>query len=241
MAIVAVAFVGTSFLALLALILRNRWQRLHRVDPAVPTDAPMSWVADPRLPARLHRRLARVGTAAGAVIDDHTPRGRRGRRAEPSPIAAAAAELRDRAVAIDRQVARLAVLAPAARRPALAQLAAAVAEAESAAARLTGLSGDLLAPRRLGGDDPAMADLTRRLDHLADAHRELDDLDRAAGLHADRLPGPSAAAAPTVVDEVARALAAEADATRPDPAAVDPTRPDPTPLTWPPSAPGSRR
>ena len=70
------------------------------VDPAVRTGAPITWLVDPRAPARLHRRLARVGTTVCTVAADHPggaggrrPR-RRFRRVEPSPLRSTADELR---------------------------------------------------------------------------------------------------------------------------------------------------
>lgn len=206
--VLAVLFFGTSCAALATLILRARFHRLHRVDPSVATDAPMTWLVDPRLPARLHRRLARVGTVATVVVDEHTAKGRRGRRADPTPLAVTARQVREHAVGLDLRVARLAVLTPSARRQPMAELVAAVAEVEVAAARLAGLSTQVSAPRRLAGADP-VTEIGRQLDHLSAAHHELDDIDRAAGLHAS-----TAAGSPTT----------PTDPTRFDTAATDPTR-----------------
>ena len=86
-AVLAVFLLGTSLLCLVTLIARQRVQRRHRVDPAVPTEAPLTWMIDPRAPARLHRRLARVGDTATAVATDHQPRRRLRRPTEPSPLA----------------------------------------------------------------------------------------------------------------------------------------------------------
>lgn len=172
------------------LLVRHRLRRHHRVDPSVPTGAPASWMVDPREPARLHRRLCRIGRTAATVGDHHRPRGRRGRKTEPSPLLRLADDLRDHAVALDRQLARLHALAPADRRGPLADLAASVAEAEEAAVRLVAIDAELVAPRVLGADDPTLGDLTGRLDRLAAAHRELLALDRDAGLDAEPLPAP---------------------------------------------------
>src|SRR5690606_18607919 len=164
------------------LFARHRFNRHHRIDPQVPTDAPVTWLADPRAPARLHRRLARVGTATTRVIEDHQPRTRIMRKAEPTPVQAAASELREQAVAVDRQVARLSALAPAARRAPMAAAARSVADLEAACARLGSSSHDVQTPRALAVDDPTLVDVTQRIERLAQAHRELLALDDAAGL-----------------------------------------------------------
>ncbi|MEO6989307.1 MAG: hypothetical protein ABI239_11750 [Aquihabitans sp.] len=169
-------------LCIFALLIRNRYQHHHRVDPSVPTEAPMSWLADPREPARLHRRLSRVGTATSRVVEDHQPRVRRLRRVEPSPVQAAAVALRAQAVALDRQVNRLAVLTPRARRSELASVSRSVAEVETACTRLVALSSEVLAPRGLALDDPTLLDVTGQVERLAQAHQELLALDDAAGL-----------------------------------------------------------
>lgn len=203
---------------LLFLMLRNRFQRRHRVDPAVATDAPMRWIVDPRSPGRLHRRLVKVGTVAGAVADDHRPRGRsRRRRAdEPDPIHDAAVELRAQAVALDARLARLAVLSPAARRDGLRLLADQITALETTCSRLVDLSVDATAPARLPGDDPTQA-IGRRIDHLAEAHRELMALDDDAGIVAGAPSG--------LTPEPTRV---QPDEDRPTAIAPTPTPPPPT-------------
>jgi hypothetical protein len=175
---------------LLFLLLRHRFHLRHRVDPAVATDAPMRWVVDPRSPGRLHRRLVKVGTVAGAVADDHRPRTkpRRRRAAETDPIHDAAVDLRAQAVGLDARLARLAVLSPAARRDGLRLLADQVTALEQTCSRLVDLSADASTPARLPGDDPAQV-IGRRIDHLAEAHRELLALDDDAGIVAPGAPG----------------------------------------------------
>ena len=172
----------TSVACMAVLIARNRMHRHHRVDPAVRTEAPMTWLVDPRAAARLHRRLAKVGTAATTVVEDHRPTGRRRRKAEPSPLAITAGELREQAVLLDLQVARVSVLAPAARRQPLADLGRAINEVETASARLVALSAQVRAPRRLNLDDPGLTAVTQQIDRLAEAHQELLGLDAQAQL-----------------------------------------------------------
>lgn len=176
--VIAALVLGSSLLCLLAVIFRQRLQRLHRVDPATPTDAPLTWMVDPRPPARLHRRLAKVGDATTKVVDDHTPTARRFRKtAPPDSIALVAGDLRDQAVALDLQLARLAVLATRARRQPLADLSAATTDAEAAAARLVAMSAQARAPRGLDSDASGLSDVTERIARLAQAHQDLIDLD----------------------------------------------------------------
>lgn len=190
------------------LFLRGRIRQRHRVDRRTATGAPITWMVDPRGPARLHRRLARIGTTADAVIADHqSQRAIRtlGRRAEPSPLSATATDLKARAVEADRQLARIAVLAPSARRGPLNEIERLVGELEAAATRLAATSAASLTPSSLQHqvDDDVAAQVAR----LADAQRELDALDADAGLRpaapnplaaADPAPPPTAApAAPT--------------------------------------------
>ena len=58
---------------LVLLMARSRMRRRHRVDRKVATGAPLTWLVDPRSAARLHRRLARVGTVARGVAAPRTP------------------------------------------------------------------------------------------------------------------------------------------------------------------------
>jgi hypothetical protein len=165
------------------LFLRHRLHRLHRVHHATPTEAPLTWLVDPRLPARLHRRLAKVGQAAEAVAEDHRPQGRRFRKppAVP-PIVHVAEGVRDQAVAVDRRLPRLAMLSAPARREPLDQISRSVDELERTTARLVEMSADLRTPRTLASDDPGLLDVAGQVERLAEAHRALDDLDHQAGL-----------------------------------------------------------
>lgn len=209
MIVLLVLFASISAACTAFLLVRHRLNLRHRVDPAVRTGAPITWLVDPRAPARLHRRLARVGTTACTVAADH--RGgsdagarrarRRFRRVEPGPLESAADELRDQAVALDRQLVLLTMLAPHARRALLADVGRAVDEVERATARLAVISAEARAPRALAIDDPGLVDLARRVDWLAQAHAELTALDHDAGLAppptaAPRAPAPTAAPLP---------------------------------------------
>lgn len=255
--VLAILFLGTSLLCLIALIARNRVNRRHRVDPAVPTEAPLTWLVDPRAPARMHRRLAKVGTTTTTVVDDHLPVGRRSRRrrVEPPPLAATAQELRAQAVALDQQLARLALLAPAARGGPLVELGRAIAEVEAAGVRLVALNTQVSAPRGLDTDDSTLGDITRRIDLLAQAHQELLVVDGDNRLTERPLPAPPLTAprpAPPRPAPPRQVTAPPAvprpspprPASVPPPTPVTPARPEPQPQpqpqTWPPTPPGRR-
>ena len=167
------------------LFAQHRFRRFHRVHPKVATAAPARWAVDPRQAARLHRRLARIGTTATALVDEHRPRGRLlGRRPELPPLARTAAELCDQAVALDRHLTHIGSLAPSACRQPLADLAGSVSELESATAQLVALAAQVSAPRTLASDDPTVTAIASQLDRLAQAHRELDAIDDSVGLTA---------------------------------------------------------
>jgi len=261
--VLAALFLGTSLLCLMVLIARNRVHRRHRVDPAVPTEAPLTWLVDPRAPARMHRRLARVGTTTTTVVDDNLPVGRRSRRrrVEPPPLASTAQELRAQAVALDQQLARLAMLGSAARRGPLVELGRAIADVEAAGARLVALNTQVRAPRGLDTDDTTLSDITRRIDRLAQAHHELLDVDAENHLLERPLPAPPLTAShptpprPTLRRQVTAARTVprpaptrSTTATRSAPAAdrsaiAPPVSQPPTqarPQTWPPTPPSPR-
>jgi len=73
--------VTTVLIAAIGSVLLRRWvRRRHRVNPHLPTLAPLSWLWSPFLAARLHRRLRRCV----ATVDEALPRGRRARRTWPA-------------------------------------------------------------------------------------------------------------------------------------------------------------
>lgn len=182
----------SSLVATIALI-RRRVRDHHRVDPSVPADAPLSWTFDPRAPARLHRRLTRIGAATTRIVDER-PRRRGLRRPQPesSPTHRAALELRRLAVALDRQVSRLALLPARTRRDALGEIATAVTALETAAGRLIRLHEEIASPVELSGEPDALERATEEVDLLARAHEELRRIDRRHGLET-RPGGPAAA------------------------------------------------
>ncbi len=184
--------VVTAICAAFALA-RHRLQRAHRVDPKVPSPAPASWLADPRTPARLHRRLTKVGRAAGAVADDHRVAAKRWRTVEQPPIVELALRLRAQAVGADHELARVALLPAGVRRPAMGELQHTVMDLEHAAARLVALSAEVRTPPRLAIEDAALFDVAAQIERLEQAHRELLEVDAANGL----VPPPRAATPPT--------------------------------------------
>ncbi len=174
-----------SLICLVALMVRGRIRHRHRVDHKVQTGAPLLWLVDPRSPARIHRRLVRVGALATAVIADH--QGRRsvatlGRRPEPGPVAETAVRLRTRGVEIDRELARVARLSPSARRRPLDELAGEVSRLEEAARELASLSAATLTPVTLSHSDSAVTGVEGQIRRLDEARRELDSLDQSVGL-----------------------------------------------------------
>ncbi|MGN6694779.1 MAG: hypothetical protein ACTHN0_11450 [Aquihabitans sp.] len=176
---------------IVALFVRHRINRRHRVHPKVPTPAPITWLADPREAARLHRRLAKVGHTAGDVADDHRlPQKKLRKPVEQPEMVALAEELRQQAVNLDVQIARTSSLPSAVRRQHLAQLARSVSEAEFACVRLVSVSTQsrshaVLAHGAAGQAPGGTADITDvagQVNRLAEAHRILQQLDEAAGL-----------------------------------------------------------
>jgi len=176
---------------IVALFVRHRINRRHRVHPKVPTPAPLTWLADPREAARLHRRLAKVGHTAGDVADDHRVPQKKLRRAVEQPeMVALAEELRQQAVNLDVEVARTASLPSTVRRQHLGQLARSVSEAEFACVRLVSVSTQarshaVLANGATGaaaGGATDITDVAGQVQRLAEAHRILQQLDERAGL-----------------------------------------------------------
>lgn len=173
-------------LCVVFLFLRHRINRRHRVHPKVPTAAPITWLADPRTPARLHRRLAKVGRTAGAVADDHRlPQKRLRRPVEQPRMVGLAEDLRQQAVNLDQQVARTAMLPAEVKRRHLEQLAWSVREAEFTCVRLVSLSATARTQPALATSTDRAGDITDvagQVQRLAEAHRVLQQIDAQSGL-----------------------------------------------------------
>ncbi|HEX3539777.1 MAG TPA: hypothetical protein VHT75_04970 [Acidimicrobiales bacterium] len=156
----------TTFVIVLLAVLR-KVTRANQVAPGRPSPAPLSWLASPGAPARLHRRLRRAVTTADVSA----------RRIAPAAVALGdvAQEITARAVAVDDGLVAASGLHPMARRGQVAELAAEVRDIEACAARLHRVSGDW----RRRHDEAASAlsvpppNLHERLDAVEAALREL--------------------------------------------------------------------
>ncbi len=178
-------------LCIAVLFVRHRTQRFHRVDHRVPTAAPLTWLVDPRSPARLHRRLAKVGRTAGTVAADHQVTKRLRRNPEQPPMVGVALDLQRQAVRLDHELTRVALLPSAARRAPIVHLTTAVAELEHAAARLVALSAEVRTPPVLATEAADLIDVAGQIERLAEAHRVLLQLDADAGLVPAPMPAPA--------------------------------------------------
>ena len=181
-------------LCIVTLFLRHRINRRHRVHPKVPTPAPLTWMADPRAAARMHRRLAKVGQTAGTVADDHrVPKKVLRKPVEQPEMVSLAEELRQQAVHLDVQVTRTAALPRVVRQASLRELEPSVSQAEFACVRLVSVSTQTRTRSTLatapGGAD--ITDLAGQVQRLAEAHRILQQIDERAGLAPEAAPAPT--------------------------------------------------
>jgi hypothetical protein len=162
-----VALVMLTTLAVGAALVMRSLIRANRVAPGRRSAAPLSWLASPRLAARLHRRLRRAVAASDFAVGTIAP--------SAVPLCEVAGELVQRAVSLDDWLVATLSLHPEARRHRLAQLTGEVREIEVSAARLHQLSSDWR--RCLDQATEATAvplpDLHQRLDAVEAALREL--------------------------------------------------------------------
>jgi len=148
---------------------RSRLRRTLRIDPAVRSAVPTSWILAPTRAARLHRRLRAI--AASARLASTCDRS----------LSTLAHELVGEALALEPRI--LAVAGTGRTGVAVRRhLAAELSELETAARRLASLSTDL----PTSPDGGAASRLQERLGALDAARRELADIDLRAGL----LPHP---------------------------------------------------
>jgi hypothetical protein len=129
-----VALLILSTLAVGAALVMRSLLRANRVAPGRRSAAPLSWLASPRLAARLHRRLRRAVAASDFAVGTIAP--------AAIPLREVASELVQRSVSLDDWLVATLGLHPEARRYRLAQLTAEVREIEVSAARLHQLSSD---------------------------------------------------------------------------------------------------
>lgn len=147
-----------------------RLGRRNRVHPAIPTPAPVTWLASPQRAARLHRRLR-----AAVVTANHREPTRRSRQRRGLPTTSVDDLVHDlirEAAAVDRQ---LVVAARAPRRVRVRLLGVCepqVAQIERVAARLAVLASADARPSGAG-----IGALEDRVDALEAARREIADLE----------------------------------------------------------------
>jgi hypothetical protein len=97
---VTVLTIATVVTAAICSALLRRWvRRRNRVNPHLPTLAPLGWLWSPFPAARLHRRLRRCV----ATVDEALPRRRRARRTWPA-LTNAADQLARHAADVDAHV-----------------------------------------------------------------------------------------------------------------------------------------
>jgi hypothetical protein len=139
-----------------------RLNRMLRIRLSVKSTAPSSWLVATHEPARLHRRLRRVGAVARAAA----ARG-------DATVAAMATELEDNALAVEAHLVLLSRLWRR-ERDARHEVIGQVVQLEHLAARLASSAAEAYRrPALMPGSQDALADLTERLDALDAARREL--------------------------------------------------------------------
>lgn len=180
--LLALMIVFVTWMVLLAAAVATlRWtlRRSNRVDPAQPTAAPLAWLWSPSEPARLHRRLRTAVRASQPLAPT-----RRSGRGASLPVDELRRDLARQAAALDDRVVIASRQPRPVRRSTLYELRAQVASLEQLAARIAGLHDPGGGPA--GGwdesPDAAIARIGHQLDLLEDAHEELAELERAAGL-----------------------------------------------------------
>lgn len=180
--LLALVIVFVTWMVLLAAAVATlRWtlRRSNRVDPAQPTAAPLAWLWSPLEPARLHRRL-RTAVRASQPL---TP-ARRSERGASLSVDELRRDLARQAAALDDRVVIAARQPRPVRRSQLYELRGQVAALERLSVRIAALRRPDGTPAS-GWDetpDAAIARIGRQLDLLDDAHEELAELERAAGL-----------------------------------------------------------
>ncbi len=153
-----------------------RWlRRRNEVSVAHPTRPPLRWLVSPEPCARLHRRLA----TAVIVVRHAVPSTRRRRRREKEPVAALAADIETRAVALDHDLMIVVHLRGDSSRAVRQRIATQVDMIERIAHRLA------ITSSRSGDAAPtieAVRRITEYLDALDAARAEIAQIERDAGL-----------------------------------------------------------
>jgi len=143
----------------------GRWQvrRRLRIRPATRSRVPTWWLLSMSAPARLHRRLRN----AAALVRLATAR--------DGSLASVGAELEARAVDLEGELLR----SLRAGRLARVAIAEEVTAVETVANHLVASARDASRP----GRTDVVAELHERIDAIAAARAELDDIEAQAGLH----------------------------------------------------------
>ncbi len=153
----------------LALFAAHRVKRRNRVSPKASSPAPTSWLASPSPAARMHRRLIASCRRSQTIAA----------RPGASPqVGRLAGELETEALAIDDQLAIVAALPAADRRPRLGELAVKVRQVESLAQRLATAA---LPPDAVPGPIPepvGLQKLAEELDAIEAARHEVERAER---------------------------------------------------------------
>lgn len=148
--------------------------RRNRVSPDVRSDAPLRWMATAGTGARLHRRLRTAVQVAR-------------RSADAAPAAAHLADLTTdlerEAVTLDTHVVMASGMRGPEARARMRALAGQVRRVEQLASQISLLSAQAQAPLVAGGHSSALDDLARQLDHLEEARLEVQEVERATGVH----------------------------------------------------------
>lgn len=165
----------------------RRLRRANSLAPGVASGAPLSWIWDPRRPARLHRRLRRACLLTESAV---APLGHPGSQLPPrralswrrrggapprySVMTRAAEELISDASCIDRQLVLASRQSAQWRRSRLAEIGREVTSIESSASRIVHLAASW--QREIDQhrcDPPPSVDLPSRLDAIESALSEL--------------------------------------------------------------------
>jgi len=176
--LIAVISITLAFFALA----RHRILRRHRVNPSVPTNAPLTWLASPQATARLHRRLCRASDVARDAIERTTPKKKLGRKPAPSALAPLVADLEREAMAIDEHLTLVQRLGTQERRRLLVHLDGQVRQVEGLAGRIAMLGARAASPTERMDDPSAMHEIETRVDQLEEVRVELEALQGDAGL-----------------------------------------------------------
>ncbi|HUW04393.1 MAG TPA: hypothetical protein VMW08_18735 [Acidimicrobiales bacterium] len=148
------------------LLLRRGLRRRNRVVPHSASPAPVSWLASPGAPARLHRRLR-----ASVAVATATP-------SELTGVADVRADLTRRALELDRSLATAGRAKGPRRRQLLREVAAEIDDIDALAHRIDRLVSrrdQLLAPP---DGQPELDRLAEQLTAYEDAADELAEIER---------------------------------------------------------------